>query len=113
MNLKFSFLIKKAHIVMKKAKIVLTAIIAIGIVGGAVAFKAKKFTSTPYFVCGTDLKCDLQKSAAFSALQIGKGGAFQTFVTSNAYLTSQPSVSCSTTSPCNSGSNIYGNENDD
>jgi hypothetical protein len=35
---------------MKRAKIILTALVLIGIAGGALAFKAKKFTLNPVYV---------------------------------------------------------------
>ena len=34
---------------MKKAKIMLSIMVVIGVVGGALAFKATKFTTTPYY----------------------------------------------------------------
>jgi hypothetical protein len=43
---KFSFLIKKAPFIMKKVKIMLTAITVFAVVGGALAFKAVKFNTS-------------------------------------------------------------------
>jgi hypothetical protein len=45
-------LIKKAPLIMKKVKIMLTAITVMAVVGGALAFKAVKFNSTIF--CTTE-----------------------------------------------------------
>lgn len=42
MQIKFSFLIEKASIIMKKAKFALTAVAVLAVVGGALAFKANR-----------------------------------------------------------------------
>jgi hypothetical protein len=55
--LKFSFLILKSSHVMKKAKVMLTALVVLAAVGTGLAFKAKKFTVTTLYVTAPNGHC--------------------------------------------------------
>jgi hypothetical protein len=61
--------VKKAHNVMKKAKIMLLAITVLAVVGGALAFKVK--TTTAPFICvttvGGDQICVAEKATIANA----------------------------------------------
>jgi hypothetical protein len=56
---KFSFLIQKAQIVMKKVKIMLTAVAILAVVGGALAFKAQKGIQVFYKLHDSDPTCSI------------------------------------------------------
>jgi hypothetical protein len=48
-SFKFSLLIYKGIFIMKKARILLTAVTVLGLVGGALAFKAAKISKVLYY----------------------------------------------------------------
>ena len=57
---------------MKKAKVMLMVIAVFGIVGGALAFKAKKFNINTFYACGTvnsQLGCLLTTHLPYTTLE--------------------------------------------
>lgn len=82
---------------MKKAKMFLVAIAVVGIAGGAVAFKAQKFNSLPYFGCGADRQCDNSKTAIpLSKVSTNVNDPVQNGVTTSS------TQSCTTDADCGS-----------
>jgi hypothetical protein len=73
---------------MKKVRIIFTAIAVLTVVGGALAFKAKDFTSTTLFSRASDGHCTLEKAYLTKAsgtttisASIDYDGACTTFTT--------------------------------
>lgn len=81
---------------MKKMKMLFLAILLIGVAGGALAFKTKKFNDLLYFGCGVDKKCD---NAA--TLTLSRASTNQTDPVAMGILTSS-TITCSTNSDCGS-----------
>jgi len=66
-TLKFSFLNLKSNVLMKKAKVMLTAVGLLAVVGGALAFKAHRVTGS-YFCSTTSTTsvCNLRATTDLS-----------------------------------------------
>jgi hypothetical protein len=91
---------------MKRAKIMLSVIAIVGIICGALAFKAQKFTQRTYYYCNavpTPNTCATAVVISNRALTTVNDGTF--FLVTNAgELTSAGNllgVDCSDASPCN------------
>lgn len=75
---------------MKKAKIMLMAIAVIGVVGGALAFKAKKNLSRLYYFDPVGVTCTIPYTAAFITTTVQGIGAY-------GYVTLDPTKVCTYT----------------
>ena len=53
---------------MKRAKITLSAMVALAIVGGTLAFKVAKFTTTTLYTQDTDGNCTIEETVLTSAI---------------------------------------------
>jgi len=80
---------------MKRVKLILTAIAAIGIVGGALAFKAKTFGSTKYCYTTTTETGALCILTVSSASFLGGANSVK-YVTITSTQDCDPGRSCST-----------------